>query len=439
LEPTITDYIAYAAIAVFVISYILIATEKVHRVAAALGGVAGMTLLGLVKADSAFFNEHTGVDWNVLFLLFGMMVIVSILRHTGLFEFIALWAARTSQGRPARLMILLILVTAAFSPILDNVTTVLLVTPVTLSVCQRLRVDPIPHLIALILAANVGGLSTLIADPPNIIIASRAGLTFNDFLLHALPLCLLLLVVLVLLLQLLFRKQLRVHIDVDQVLKGLNPADAIENKPLLMRCLTVLAMTMVAFGFHTIIHVDPSIIALLGAGAMVLVSRTTPKEFLGEVEWMTLAFFMALFVLVGALVEVGVIGKIGHVAASLMGGNELIGATGLLLFSTVAGALVDNIPYTTAMTPVVEQMVASTAHVAADSPLWWSFVFGADLGGNTTAVAAGANVVVLGVAAKWGRPISFWKFTKYGLIVTATTLVISWLYVWLRYFVIGAH
>ncbi|MCL2471673.1 MAG: ArsB/NhaD family transporter [Propionibacteriaceae bacterium] len=434
MEPTI---IAYAAIAIFVISYILIATEKVHRVAAALGGVAGMTLLGLVRADSAFFNHTTGVDWNVLFLLFGMMVIVSILRHTGLFEFIALWAARASQGNPARLMVLLIIVTAVFSPVLDNVTTVLLVTPVTLSVCQRLRIDPMPHLIALILTANIGGLSTLIADPPNIIIASRAGLTFNDFLIHALPLCIVLLVILVLLLRMLFRKQLRVHVDVDEVLKGIHPADAIENKLLLMRCLVVLALTMVAFGFHTIFHVDPSIIALLGAGAMVLVSRTTPKEFLGEVEWMTLAFFMALFVLVGALVEVGVISSIGRVAANLMHGDELLGASGLLVFSAVAGAIVDNIPYTTAMTPVVEQMIASTSHAGAHSPLWWAFVFGADLGGNTTAVAAGANVVVLGVAAKWGRPISFWKFTKYGLIVTATTVAIAWLYVWLRYFVLA--
>ncbi|MCL2483356.1 MAG: ArsB/NhaD family transporter [Propionibacteriaceae bacterium] len=434
MESTI---IAYAAIAIFVISYILIATEKVHRVAAALGGVAGMTLLGLVRADSAFFNHTTGVDWNVLFLLFGMMVIVSILRHTGLFEFIALWAARASQGNPARLMVLLIIVTAVFSPVLDNVTTVLLVTPVTLSVCQRLRIDPMPHLIALILTANIGGLSTLIADPPNIIIASRAGLTFNDFLIHALPLCIVLLVILVLLLRMLFRKQLRVHVDVDEVLKGIHPADAIENKLLLMRCLVVLALTMVAFGFHTIFHVDPSIIALLGAGAMVLVSRTTPKEFLGEVEWMTLAFFMALFVLVGALVEVGVISSIGRVAANLMHGDELLGASGLLVFSAVAGAIVDNIPYTTAMTPVVEQMIASTSHAGAHSPLWWAFVFGADLGGNTTAVAAGANVVVLGVAAKWGRPISFWKFTKYGLIVTATTVAIAWLYVWLRYFVLA--
>ncbi|MDR0284585.1 MAG: ArsB/NhaD family transporter [Propionibacteriaceae bacterium] len=419
------------------ISYALIATEKVHRVAAALGGVAAMILLGLVNADSAFFTPHTGVDWNVLFLLFGMMVIVSILRHTGLFEYIALWAARTSQGRPTRLIILLVVVTAVFSPILDNVTTVLLVTPVTLSVCQRLRIDPLPHLIALILTANVGGLSTLIADPPNIIIASRAGLTFNDFLVHALPLCIILLVVLVGLLQLLFRKQLHVHVDVDEALRGLTPGDAIEDKALLARCLTVLVLTMVAFGLHTLLPVDPSIIALLGAGAMVLVSRTTPQEFLGEVEWMTLAFFMALFVLVGALVEVGVIGTIGRMAANLMHGDELLGATGLLLFSTVVGGLIDNIPYTTAMTPVVAQMVSSTGQVGADSPLWWTFVFGADLGGNATAVAAGANVVVLGVAAKWGRPISFWRFTRVGLVVTAVTVALTWVYVWLRYFVLA--
>jgi len=434
LEPTV---LTYAAAFIFIASYALIATEKVHRVAAALGGVAGMTLLGLVKADSAFFSHTTGVDWNVVFLLFGMMVIVSILRHTGLFEFIAFWAARTSQGKPTRLIVLLILVTAGLSPILDNVTTVLLVAPVTLTVCQRLHIDPVPHLIALILAANIGGLSTLIADPPNIIIASRAGLTFNDFLVHSLPLALILLIVLIVLVQLLFRKKLRKQVNVEEVIAGIHPSDAIEDKPLLMKCLVVLALTMVAFGFHTVAHLDPSIIALLGAGAMVLVSRTTPQQFLKEVEWMTLAFFMALFVLVGALVEVGIIGAIGKVAAGLMGGNELVGATGLLVFSTVAGALVDNIPYTTAMTPVVEAMITSTPHVGAESPLWWAFLFGADLGGNSTAVAAGANVVVLGIAAKWGRPISFWRFTKYGVVVTAITVAIAWLYVWLRYIVIA--
>ena len=425
----------YAAVAVFAVSYILIASEKVHRVAAALAGVAGLTLLGLVNADTAFFSRHTGIDWSVVFLLFGMMVIVSVLTHTGLFECIALWAARTSQGRPMRLMVLLMLVTAVFSPMLDNVTTALLVTPVALAVTDRLGLSPRPYLIAIILAANIGGTSTLIGDPPNIIIASRAGLTFDDFLIHALPLTIIELFVLVGLLRLIFRKQLRRRPEAVVELQELNPMRAVGDPALLIRCLVVLALVMVAFGLHAWWHLDPSIIAMLGAGAMVVVSRTTPKQFLGDVEWMTLAFFMALFVLVGGLVQVGVIDMAGQWAADAMRGDELLGVTGLLVGSALVGALVDNIPYTAAMAPIVEEMVASTAARGADSPLWWAFVFGADFGGNTTAVAAGANVVVLGIAAKAGRPISFWQFTRSGLVTVAVTIAVAWVYVWLRYFV----
>ena len=427
--------VAYAATAIFLISYALIATEKVHRVAAALGGVAGMTLIGLVDAHSAFFDEHTGIDWNVVMLLFGMMVVVSVLRHTGLFEFIALWAARASQGSPRRLMILLICVTAVFSPILDNITTVLLVAPVTLTVCERLNIKPMPHLVAMIMASNIGGLATLIADPPNLIAGSRGGLTFNDFLVHALPLCLILLGVLIGVLLLLFRTDLAKRIDVDAALAGLDAGQSVPSRNLLTRCLVVLVLIVAAFCIPAI-PLQPSMIALLGAGAMVLVSGTKPEQFLAEVEWMTLAFFMALFVLVGALVKVGIIEQLGQLAASAMRGSELTGATGLLVGSSVIGAIVDNIPYTTAMAPIAADMVAATAHSGAASPLWWAFVFGADLGGNATAVAAGANVVVLGIAAKAGHPISFWEFTKRGLVVTAITVAIAWLYVWLRYFVL---
>jgi Na+/H+ antiporter NhaD/arsenite permease-like protein len=220
-------------------------------------------------------------------------------------------------------------------------------------------------------------------------------------------------------------------------LDDLRPADAITNVRMLRRCLVVLFLVMVAFSLHAVLHLDPSVVAMMGAGATVLVSRTEPEEFLEEVEWGTLAFFMALFVLVGALVQVGVIGAIGEWAAEAMGGRELLGATALLFGSGIVGAFVDNIPYTTATVPVVEEMVASTATSGADSPLWWAFVFGADLGGNVTAVAAGANVVVLGIAAKAGEPISFWGFTRYGVVVTAATLVVSWLWVYVRYFVLA--
>jgi Na+/H+ antiporter NhaD/arsenite permease-like protein len=429
--------IVAAAVVIFLVSYALIATEKVHRVAAALGGVGAMTLIGLVSAESAFFDQETGIDWNVIFLLFGMMIIVSVLRRTGLFEFMALWAARASGGRPARLMVLLIVVTAVFSPILDNVTTVLLIAPITLSVCRRLGLPSAPFLISQILASNVGGTSTLIGDPPNIIIGSRAGLTFDDFLVHALPLTVLMMVGLVLLLRLLFRDQLKGSVDVELALGVGQPSDAIPDKRLLVKCLIVLGAVMVAFSLHTASHFDPSIVAMLGAGAMVLASRSSPKEFLSDVEWPTLAFFMALFVLVGSLVEVGVIGRLGLWAAGLMAGDQLLGASVLLVGSAVVGAFVDNIPYTAAMVPIVEEMVASTGVTGAASPLWWAFVFGADLAGNATAVAAGANVVVLGIAAKAGEPISFWQFTKYGIVVTAATIAMAWVYVWLRYFALA--
>lgn len=426
-----------AAISVFLVSYALIATERVHRVAAALGGVAGMTVIGLVDARTAFFNPDTGIDWNVIFLLFGMMVIVGVLKQTGLFEFLALWAARTSGGHPYRLLVLLVLVTSVVAPILDNVTCVLLVAPVTLSVCRQLGLSPMPYLVSLILAANLGGPSTLIADPPNIIIGSRAGLTFDDFLVHSLPLSVVLLVGYVVLARWLFRRHLTAPIDVENALGDLRPRDAITNMRLLVRCLVVLALVMVAFSLHTVLHLDPSVVAMMGAGVTVLVSRTTPEEFLEEVEWGTLAFFMALFVLVGSLVEVGVIGEIGERAAAWMGERELLGATALLFGSGVFGAFVDNIPYTTAMVPIVEDMVAATPHDGAESPLWWAFVWGADLGGNATAVAAGANVVVLGIAAKAGQPISFWGFTKYGVVVTTASLAVAWVYLYLRYFALA--
>jgi len=426
-----------AAISIFIVSYALIATERVHRVAAALGGVAAMIVIGVVDAETAFFDHETGIDWNVIFLLFGMMVIVGVLKQTGLFEFLALWAARKSGGHPYRLLVLLILVTATVSPILDNVTCVLLVTPVTLSVCRQLELEPAPYLISLILASNIGGTATLIGDPPNIIIGSRAGLSFVDFLVHSLPLTIVLLAGFILASRWLFRHHLSASVDVDDRLGDIHPRDAITNMRLLIRCLVVLTLVMVAFGLHTVLHLDPSIVAMMGAGATVLVSRATTEEFLEEVEWGTLAFFMALFVLVGSLVKVGVIGDLGKAAAEAMGDRELLGATALLFGSGVIGAFVDNIPYTTAMVPIVDDLVASTPSSGAESPLWWAFVFGADLGGNATPVAAGANVVVLGIAAKAGEPISFWGFTKYGVVVTVATLAVAWLYVYLRYFALA--
>jgi Na+/H+ antiporter NhaD/arsenite permease-like protein/DNA-binding CsgD family transcriptional regulator len=343
---------------VFVVTYVLIATEKVHRVTAAVGGVAVMAVLGLVSTETAFHSPSSGIDWNVIFLLFGMMVIVGVLKQTGLFEVLAVWAAHRSGGSPGRLMALLMVVTAVASALLDNVTTVLLMAPVAITVCRRLALPPVPYLIALAFASNIGGTATLIGDPPNIIIASRASLSFNDFLIHLAPLVAVLTVVSVLLCRFLFRDELDRRRRVPD-LHDLRPGDAVTDRGLLVRCLVVLAATMVGFSLHSVLHVQPSLVALLGAWVMVLVSRATPGQFLEEVEWTTLAFFMALFVLVGGLVETGVIEAMGEAAVSATGDSWLLAATGLLFGSAVLGAFVDNIPYTAAMAPVVQDLVTA--------------------------------------------------------------------------------
>ena len=421
-------------VAVFVAAYVLIATERIHRTAAALAGAAGMVLLGVVDAKVAFFSERTGVDWNVIFLLLGMMVIVSVVKQTGVFDYLAIWAAKRTRGRPFATMVLLVVITAIASALLDNVTTVLLIAPVTLLVCDRLAVSPIPFLIAEILASNIGGTATLIGDPPNIIIASRAGLTFNDFIVNLAPIVVVLMVVLIGLCWLLFRKQLTYDPERVAALMALDERDVIQDSGLLKRSGVVLGAVMVGFFAHSALHIEPSLVALLGAGALVALSRLEPKEFLEEVEWSTLVFFMGLFVMVGALVEVGVMARIGEAVTEAVGDRYLLASSALLAGSALLSGIVDNIPYVATMTPLVQDLVAAGKGAPGADALWWALALGADLGGNATAVGASANVVVLGIAARNGHPISFWRFTKYGSVVTVVTIAVSWVYLWLRYY-----
>jgi Na+/H+ antiporter NhaD/arsenite permease-like protein len=428
---------AIAAVVIFVVAYILIATERVHRVAAALGGAAAMALLGIVDAETAFFSEETGVDWNVIFLLLGMMIIVGVIRQTGVFEYLAIWAAKRARGQPFRVMVLLVLITAVASALLDNVTTVLLIAPVTFLVCERMNVPPVPFLIAEALASNIGGTATLIGDPPNIIIASRADLSFNDFLINLAPLVVVLLIVFVGLCRWLFRDAF--HYDPERVAEvmDLDEREAISDPALLVRCLLVLGGVTLGFVLHSALHIDPSVVALLGAGAIILVSRTGPPQFLEEVEWPTLVFFMGLFIMVGGLVETGVIEQLGESAQDAVGDRPLFAATVLLFGSAVLSAIVDNIPYVTTVAPLVAGLVENVPDPTQGEALWWALALGADLGGNATAVGASANVVILGLAAKYGHPISFWTFTRYGLVVAAITVALSWPYLALRYFVLG--
>ncbi|MGD9697309.1 MAG: ArsB/NhaD family transporter [Thermoleophilia bacterium] len=427
---------AVLACLIFLGAYVLIATERwVGRTAAALGGAALVLGLGISGADEAFFSPESGIDWNVIFLLFGMMVIVSVLGETGIFEFLAIWAAKRARGRPFPLMVLLILITAVASALLDNVTTVLLVAPVTIVVCRRLGLAVVPYLLAEVFAANVGGAATLVGDPPNIIIASRAGLSFNDFLVHLAPVVLVLLVALVLLCRWLFADAL--HGDPDRVAEvlALDERAAIRDRRLLIQSLAVLTLVLAAFVAGHGLGYAPSVVALLGAGLLVAITRVRAEIAFRDVDWSTLAFFAGLFVMVGGLVTTGVLDAVAHAGAALAD-QHLPGFTLALLWgSGVLSGVVDNIPYVAATSPVVAEIVGEDP---ARQVLWWSLALGADLGGNLTLIGASANVVVAGIAARNGDPISFWRFARYGAVVTAVTLVISTCYVWLRYFVLAA-
>ncbi|WP_396449832.1 SLC13 family permease, partial [Actinomadura sp.] len=420
---------AVAALAIFVVAFFFIATEKVDKVKVVLIAAGLMTVLGLAPGADVFFSEHDGIDWNVIFLLLGMMIIVGIIKGTGLFDFLAIWAAKRSKGRPYRLLVMLMVITAVASPFLDNVTTIMLVAPVTVVVCNRLRIPAHPYLIAEVLASNIGGASTLIGDPPNIIIASRAGLTFNDFLVHMAPIVVAIFIAFVLLAWVLFRKSFHYNEQYVAEVMSLDERKAITDANLLVRCLIVLGLVIIGFTLHSVVHVEPSIVALVGAGVMLLVSRVEVSDVLAEVEWSVLVFFMGLFVMVAGLGHTGVIESIGTWAADAIGDNYFVAATSLLFGSAVLGAFFDNIPYAATMAPIVEGMAAGAPDPDTAQALWWSFALGADFGGNGTAVAASANVVAIGIAARTGNPISFWQFTRYGIVVTLLSTLMAWVYV----------
>jgi Na+/H+ antiporter NhaD/arsenite permease-like protein len=429
--------IAWAAVAVFAAAYVLIATERIHRVAAALGGAAVMLLIGATDAEHAFFSDESGIDWNVIFLLIGMMLIVAVLKRTGAFEYLAIWAAKRAKGRPFRVLVLLVLVTAVASAGLDNVTTVLLVAPVTFLVCERLGVPVAPFLIAEVLASNIGGTSTLVGDPPNIIIGSRGGLSYNDFLIHLAPFIALLLVVFVGLCRVMFRSAFGYDPQRAAQITALRERDAIRDVRLLVISLAVMAVVTAAFVLHTVLHLEPAVVAMLGGLLLLALSRLDPGEVAKDVEWPTLVFFAGLFIMVGALVTTGVIDKISRAAAEATEGRLFFASMVLLWGSAVLSAIVDNIPYVATMSPVVAEMVNANGNTDQSHVLWWSLALGADLGGNATAIGASANVVLLGLAERAGKPITFWQFTKYGLVVTAVSITLAVPYLWLRYFALA--
>ncbi|MDJ0355507.1 ArsB/NhaD family transporter [Paenarthrobacter sp. PH39-S1] len=420
------------ALGVFLTAYVLIATEKLPRMTTALGGAAAMVLIGATNDTGMFFSEESGIDWNVIFLLLAMMIIVGILRQTGLFEFLAIWAAKKARGYPFRIMVILVVITAVLSALLDNVTTVLLTAPVTLLVCERLAAPPVPFLIAEVMASNIGGTATLIGDPPNIIIASRGGLTFNDFIINLAPIIAVLLVVFIGLCRWMFRSAFRFHPDRAARVMALNEKEALGERSLLIKSLVVVGLVLIGFVARPLLGLAPSLVAMLGAGLLILLARLEPRKVFGDVEWETLLFFAGLFIMIGSLVNLGVIDAVGNAAASLIGDNYDVAAVAMLAGSAFASGIIDNIPYVATLAPITHDLVEAGG--AAAKPLWWALALGADLGGNATAVGASANVVVIGIAKRYDHPISFWTFTKYGLVVTAVTVGLCVPYLLLRYY-----
>ncbi|WP_134427662.1 ArsB/NhaD family transporter [Mycobacterium ulcerans] len=425
------------AVAIFVVAYALIASERVNKTLVALAGAAIVVMLPVINSEDVFYSHETGVDWDVIFLLLGMMIIVSVLRQTGVFEYVAIWAAKRARGKPLRIMILLVIVTAVASALLDNVTTVLLIAPVTLLVCDRLVINPAPYLMAEAFASNIGGTATLVGDPPNIVIASKGGLTFNNFLVHLAPIVVIVMAVFILMLPRLFPGSFEADPERVADVMSLEEKEAIRDHGLLIKCGIVLLLVFTAFVANSALHVKPSMVALIGAGILVVVSRLDHSDYLSSVEWDTLLFFVGLFIMVGALVKTGVVTQVAQMAVTATGGNTLLATMVILAASLVISGIVNNVPYAATMTPIVAELVPVLVDKGNPDVLWWALALGTDFGGNLTAIGASANVIVLGIAKRADNPISFWEFTRKGIVVTTVSLVLAAIYLWVRYFVLS--
>lgn len=416
----------WVAGAIFVVAYVLIASERVDRTLVALLGGLLVVVLGIIHQDQAF----EAIDFNVIFLLAGMMVLASGIARTGFFQWLAIRSVRLSGGEPFRLLIILAIVTAVLSAFLDNVTTVVLIAPVTLSISRTLGVSPFPYLVSQILASNIGGTATLIGDPPNILIGSAAQLDFGAFAVNLGPVTVLVLLAFVVTMRFTLGRDLRIEPERRSAALALDPSDAITDRRLLAAGLIVLGLTIVGFLIHSVVGLEAATIALLGATILMLVGRLDPHETFRDVEWSTLFFFVGLFMLVAAVVEVGIVGGAADWIADAADGRVEVATIALLWFSAVASAVVDNIPYTATAIPVVQRLVDSGL---ASESLWWALALGACLGGNLTIVGASANIVVANLAAQAGHPITFMAFFKYGSIVVVQSLLISTAYLWVRY------
>ncbi|MQA75338.1 MAG: hypothetical protein GEU88_13515 [Solirubrobacterales bacterium] len=418
------------AVITFIVVLAVIASERVHRTKIALLGAAIVVLF----VGSSFDQEAAieAVDFNTIGLLAGMMVLVYVTQQTGVYDYIAIRAGQLSRGEPLRVVLYLAGTTALLSAFLDNLTTILLVVPITFLLADALDVDPLPLVIIEVIASNIGGTATLIGDPPNIIIAGATDLSFNQFIVNLAPVVAVTLPVVIAGLYLFYRGRLQIEPKNRRLVMELDAAASIRDADELRRTVPVLVLTVLAFFAHQALHIEPATVALTGAAVVLLVTRLPLEQALSRIEWPTLFFFVALFVMVGALEATGAIDHVAEAVVDLTGGDRTAELLGILWIGGIGSAIVDNIPFTTAMIPVVRELQAG----GGDDAHWWALSLGACFGGNATIIAAAANVAAAGLTERAGRPIGFVSFLRIGIPVTVVSMLIASAYVLLRYVVV---
>lgn len=432
MEHTLANWQVMVAGIIFFITYAIIITEKINRALIALLGAIAMLVLQIVDLHTSF---TTHIEWNTLFLLIGMMVLVGIANKSGIFQYIAVKAAQKAQGDPIRIMIILFTLTAFGSALLDNMTTVLLIVPITFTITRMLQINPIPFLITEIIGSNIGGTATLIGDPPNIMIGSaNKHLTFNMFLINLLPIVFVLIIIIMGYLLFIYRKQLQVTAQQREQLMKLSAAAYIVDPVLVRKSILVLLFTIVGFIFHAIIHVEAAVIAMLGATILMLIGVKTEAELeeaLHQVEWVTVMFFIGLFILVGGLIETGMINRLADMTLGITNGNMTTTSILILWVSGIASATIDNIPFVATMIPLLQNIGSQMGITDPNqlNPLWWSLALGSCLGGNGTLIGATANVIVAGMAQRAGYRLGYIDFLKIGAPITLISLLISTAYV----------
>ncbi|EMT45022.1 ArsB/NhaD family transporter [Anoxybacillus flavithermus] len=437
INHEVSNFQYYAAIAIFLVTYAIIISEKVNRAVIALLGAAFMIIFGIVDLHQAYTHH---IEWGTITLLIGMMILVSITSKSGFFQYVAVKAAKVAKGSPIHILVILSLLTAVLSAFLDNVTTVLLIVPVTFSITRMLEIDPVPFLISEVLFSNIGGTATMIGDPPNIMIGSaNKHLTFNDFLFHLGPVVVVIMVVIIFILYIFYRKKLQANAVLIERLMKIDEKQYIKDAVLLKKSVSVLGLTILGFTLHSVIHVDAAVVAMTGAVILMLigVKEHDLEEVFASVEWTTIFFFAGLFTLVGGLVDIGLIKSLAEKALEVTGGDIHFASYLILWVSGIASATIDNIPFVATMIPLIQDMAVGmglSPDAAQIDVLWWSLALGACLGGNGTLIGASANVIVAGIASREGHGFSYFDFLKIGAPLTLVSLLISHAYIFIRYF-----